>query len=142
MKFDPARDVEYRAKLAREYLEDAESRVNANDHKGCVQYSQLAAESSAKAVIATRRSPSRGHDPSSELLEIAPDLSPEIGRDTRRLAELSSLLAPEHGRTTYGEPDQFKTPRMLYDLDSARRAIAIARVAVEIMNRILSASAS
>jgi len=142
MKFNPAREVEYLVKLAREYLEDAENGFNANDHKGCVQYSQLAAENSAKAVIATRRGPSWGHDPSSELLEIASDLGPDLDQRAKRLAELSSLLAPEHGRTTYGEPDQFKTPRMLYDPDSARRAIAIAREALEIMNRILSASAS
>src|SRR3989304_5852503 len=139
MKFNPAREVEYRVQLAREYLEDAENRFGSNDHKGCVQYSQLAAENSAKAVIATRRTPTWGHDPSAELFQIASQLGSELAGKATKLAELSSQLAPEHGRTTYGEPDQFKTPRMLYDLNSANRAIANAREAIEIMNQILAA---
>lgn len=94
--------------------------MRSNDYKGCVQYSQLAAENSAKAVIATRRTPSWGHDPSTELFEreIATELPTELTEKTARLAELSSQLAPEHGRTTYGEPEKLKTPRMLLRPDT------------------------
>lgn len=138
MKFNPARDVEYRTQLAREYLEDAESRLRSDDYKGCVQYSQLASENAAKAVIATRRTPSWAHDPSAELLEVTKELAPKLAEKASRLAEISSLLAPEHGRTTYGEPERFLTPKMLYDLEWANRAITIAREAIEIMNEILT----
>lgn len=130
--------MEYRAQLAREYLQDAEDRFRSNDFKGCVQYSQLAAENAAKAVIAIRRAPSWGHDPSSELLEIAKELESGQEANATRLAEISSRLAPEHGRTTYGEPERFITPRMLYDLQAADRAIALAREAVAIMNQIIT----
>jgi HEPN domain-containing protein len=137
LKFNPAREVEYRIRLAREYLEDAEGRHRSNDFKGCVQYSQLAAENAGKAVIATRRTPSWGHDPSPELLEIAKQLVSQHKEKAGRLAEISMLLAPEHGRTTYGEPERFLTPRMLYDLEAADRAIALAREAVAIMNQLI-----
>jgi HEPN domain-containing protein len=132
--------VEYRAQLAREYLEDAESRLRSDDYKGCVQYSQLASENAAKAVIATRRTPSWAHDPSAELLEVAKELAPKLAEKASRLAEISSLLAPEHGRTTYGEPERFLTPKMLYNLEWANHAITIAREAIEIMNEILTSS--
>jgi HEPN domain-containing protein len=138
LRFDPTREMEYRAQLAREYLQDAEDRFHSNDFKGCVQYSQLASENAAKAVIAKRRTPSWGHDPSSELLEIAKELESEQDANVTRLAEISSQLAPEHGRTTYGEPERFLTPRMLYDLQAADRAIGLAREAVAIMNHMIA----
>jgi len=135
LRFNPRREVEYRAQLAHEYLEDAENSLRANDFKGCVQNSQLAAENAAKAVVATRRTPSWGHDPSPELLEVAEELDSRQAAKAKRLAELSSRLAPEHGRATYGEPERFVTPRMLYDRRAAEKAIAVARDAVSIMDR-------
>jgi len=137
LKLNPQREVEYRAQLAREYFEDAENSLRAGNFRGCVQSSQLATENAAKAVIATRRAPSWGHDPSTELLEVAEELDAQHQVKTTRLAELSSQLAPEHGRATYGEPERFITPRMLYDLEAAEKAIALAREAVEIMNQIV-----
>jgi len=141
LRFNPRHEMEYRTQMARKYLEDAEERLRSSDFKGCVQYSQLAAENAAKAVIATRRTPSWGHDPSSELLEVAKELGPEQERDAARLAEISSQLAPEHGRTTYGEPERFLTPWALYDLQAAQRAAALAREAIAIMNQIVAPSA-
>jgi len=137
LRFNPRREVEYRTQLAREYLEDAENSLSSNDFKGCVQNSQLAAENAAKAVVATRRTPSWAHDPSPELLEVAKELDSQQGAKAKRLAELSSQLAPEHGRATYGEPERFVTPRMLYDLRAAEKAIAVAREAIAIMDEVV-----
>jgi len=134
LRFNPRREVEYRAQLAHEYLEDAENGLRANDFKNCVQNSQLATENAARAVVATRRTPSWGHDPSPELLEVGKELDSKQEAKAKRLAELSSQLAPEHGRATYGEPERFVTPRMLYDLEAAEKAIAVAREAAAIMN--------
>jgi len=134
LRFNPRREVEYRAQLAHEYLEDAENGLRANDFKNCVQNSQLATENAARAVVATRRTPSWGHDPSPELLEVGKELDSKQEAKAKRLAELSSQLAPEHGRASYGEPERFVTPRMLYDLEAAEKAIAIAREAIAIMN--------
>jgi len=137
LRFNPRREVEYRTQLAREYLEDAENSLSSNDFKGCVQNSQLAAENAAKAVVATRRTPSWAHDPSPELLEVAKELDSQQEAKAKRLAELSSQLAPEHGRATYGEPERFVTPRMLYDLRAAEKAIAVAREAIAIMDEVV-----
>jgi HEPN domain-containing protein len=137
MKFDPQVDVEFRAKLAREYLEDAEARLRDGDFRGCVQYSQLAVENAAKAVVATRRVPSWTHDPSAELLQLLGEFPPERREKISRLAEISSKLAPEHGRTTYGEPEKFLTPKMLYDQNSAKEALELAREALRLMSEIL-----
>lgn len=140
MRFNPTHEMEYRLILAQKYLEDAEQRLRSSDFRGCVQYSQLAAENAAKAVIAMRRTPSWGHDPSGELLEVANELDSDRREKAVRLAEISSRLAPEHGRTTYGEPERFLTPWMLYDLQGAEGAIALAREAVAIMNQIITRS--
>jgi HEPN domain-containing protein len=137
MRFDPQADVEFRIKLAREYFEDAEARLKGGDFRGCVQYSQLAAENAAKAVIATKRVPSWTHDPSAELLQLLGDFPPEKRERISRLAEISSKLAPEHGRTTYGEPEKFLTPKMLYDQNSAKEALELAREALRLMSEIL-----
>jgi len=141
LKFNPRHEMEHRTQMARKYLEDAEERLRSSDFNGCVQYSQLAAENAVKAVIATRRTPSWGHDPSSQLLEVAKELRPEQERDAARLAEISSRLAPEHGRTTYGEPERLVTPWALYDLQATQRAIALAREAIAIMKRMIPTSA-
>jgi len=117
-----------------EYLEDAESSLRAGNFRGCVLSSQLATENAAKAVVATERAPSWGHDPSAELLEVAEELDAQHRAKATRLAEFSSQLAPEHGRATYGEPERFVTPRMLYDLEAAEKAVALAREAVKTMN--------
>lgn len=135
MKFNPRREVEYRAQLAHEYLEDAEHSLRSNDFKGCVQNSQLATENAAKAVVATRRTPSWGDDPSPELLEVAKELDSQQEAKAKRLAELSSQLAPEHGRATYGEPERFATPRMLCDRRAAEKAVAVAREAIAIKDK-------
>lgn len=140
MRFNPSRETEYRTELARRFLQDAEERLHLSDFKGCVQYSQLAAENAAKAVIATRRTPSWGHDPSAELLEVAEELGAQHRESPARLAEICSQLAPEHGRTTYGEPERFLTPWALYDLQAAQRSIALAREAVTIMNEVKDSS--
>lgn len=137
MRLNPRREMEYCAQLAREYLEDAESSLREGNFRGCVQSSQLATENAAKAVIAMGRAPSWGHDPSTELLEVARELAAQHRAKATRLAELSSQLAPEHGRATYGEPERFMTPRMLYDHGAAEKAIALAREAVEIMNQMI-----
>ena len=55
LKLNPNGEPEYRRRLAKEFLDDAEKRLATGDFRGCVQSSQLAAENAAKAVIATKR---------------------------------------------------------------------------------------
>lgn len=137
MRFNPENEVRYRVRLAREYLEDAESRLEGGDYRGCVQYSQLSAENACKAVIATRRIPSWGHDPSEELLQIAPEVNSEHRERLKKLATIAARLAPERGRATYGEPLRMLTPRMLYDVRAAEESLKPAKEAAVLMQDIL-----
>lgn len=139
MRFNPSSEAEYRQRLAKEFLEDSEGRLQAGDFRGCVQFSQLAAENAAKAVIATKRTPSWAHDPSPELLAISSDFDTRHGQSITRLAEIATTLAPEHGRTTYGEPERFATPKSLYNFDAARRALDLAKEAFGLMETLLQA---
>jgi len=110
MKLDPGGEVSYRARLALGYLRDAEESYRRGDYRGAVASSQMCAENSAKAVIAIYRIPSWSHDPSGELLEVAQHLRPDLRELASELAEIARRLAPEHGRTTYGEPIRGLTP--------------------------------
>ena len=86
-----------------------------------------------KAVIATKGTSSWADDPSSELFAISSGFDASGGQSVTRLAEIVMILAPEHGRTTYGEPERFATPKRLYDIDAARRALVLAKEAFKLM---------
>jgi len=137
LRFNPEGEVKYRFQLALEYLEDAERSMRSGDYRGCVQYSQLSAENAAKAVIATRRVPSWGHDPSEELRQAVSDMGSDFKGRAERLAAIAALLAPEHGRVTYGDPTRMLTPRMLYDVGAAERCLSLAKEAAGIMRELL-----
>jgi HEPN domain-containing protein len=53
------------------------------------------------------------------------------------LAEVAELLAPEHGRATYGEPARGLTPWEIYGREDAEEALGRARRALELMMVIL-----
>ena len=58
--------------------------------------------------------------------------SPEEVRGlAEELSDLSSTLAPEHGRATYGEPERSLTPWEIYGEEEARKALDYARRALE-----------
>jgi len=137
LRFNPEGEARYRFQLALEHLEDAERSVRSGDYRGCVQYSQLSAENSAKAVIATRRVPSWGHDPSEELRQAVSEMGSEFKGRAERLAIIAAQLAPERGRVTYGDPMRMLTPRMLYDVGAAERCLSLAKEAAGIMRELI-----
>ena len=55
----------------------------------------------------------------------------------RELAEIVGRLAPEHGRSTYGEPDRGRTPWEIYTHREAESILGDAERAVIIMRRLL-----
>lgn len=137
MEIDPSLEVEFRAKLARSYLEKARKFFSTGDFKECVEASQLSAENAGKAVISLRRIPSWSHDPSNELLEILDELRGENKEAGRELAELVHSLAPEHGLTAYGKPTEGLTPWDLYDETKARECLSKAEKAFGLMGPII-----
>ena len=135
--FDPMDEIRYRYKLAINYLRDANEAFNRGDWRGTVANAQLSAENAAKAVIAVYRVPSWSHDPSGELQELVDRMPRELADLVIELANIAKRLAPEHGRSTYGEPSMGLTPWDIYTQGDAENALGMAKKAVEIMKAIL-----
>ena len=123
--------MRYRINLARGYLRDAEEAFKRNDWRTAVASSQLCAEDSGKAVIAFFRVPSWSHDPSPELFELLDEVPHDLGRLIEELAKMVQRLAPEHGRSTYGEPVRGLTPWDIYSATDAEKALITARKSLE-----------
>ena len=135
--FDPMDEVRYRYRLAVNYLRDANEAFNRGDWRGTVANAQLSAENAAKAVIAVYRVPSWSHDPSGELQELVDRMPRELTDLVIELAGIARRLAPEFGRSTYGEPSMGLTPWDIYTQGDAENALGMAKRAVEIMKTIL-----
>lgn len=114
MSFNPLSEVRYRHRLAVEQLERSERLFSLGDWAGTVSSSQLAVENFAKAVIAAFEVPTWSHDPSNQLDGLIGRLPSDVMDDARMLAILAGELAPEHGRSSYGEPGSGLTPRDIY----------------------------
>jgi HEPN domain-containing protein len=134
---DPESEVRYRVRLAEGYLREAEENFKREDFRATVAASQLAAENAAKAIIAIFRIPSWSHDPSHELREVIFQLPQSLRPLAEELAGIAQLLAPEHGRVTYGEPTRGLTPWEIYGREDAEKALQLAKKAVELMRLIL-----
>ena len=120
-------------------MEEAEEAYRRRDYRGTVSSSQLSVENSAKAVIAIFRIPSWSHDPSIELRELIDQLPNRVKEFAEKLAEMAETLAPEHGRSTYGEPLRGLTPWEIYGERDAHTALNYARNSIEYAQKILNA---
>ncbi len=138
MSLNPLSEVRYRYRLATEHLERAERLFHLGDWVGTVSSSQLAVENYAKAVIALFEVPTWDHDPSSQLEGIKARLPEEVAGDAGRLSELAGEIAPEHGRSAYGEPIAGLTPSDIYGEDHAKDSLEKAGEARDITDKIFS----
>ena len=134
---NPLKEVEYGGRAAEKYLEEAEHFLSAGSWRAAVASAQLAAENAAKAVIAVYHLPSWTHDPSDELMSLLPQLPRGLRHEARELAEIASALAPEHARSTYGEPSRGLLPWEIYTRRDAEEAVERARRAVSLMRYML-----
>ena len=141
MNINPSKECKYRIKLAMKYLEDAKNALELNDYRRVIQSSQLCVENSAKAVISIFRIPSWSHNPAPELLDILKQVNKSLHNKIKLLAEMAKELAPEHGRSTYGEPTLGLTPWELYTRKDAEKAFKYAlksySIAKELMEILL-----
>ncbi|ADN50066.1 HEPN domain-containing protein [Vulcanisaeta distributa] len=135
--YDPIDEVNYRYRLAINYLREANEAFSRGDWRGTVAAAQLSAENAAKAVIAIYRIPSWSHDPSGELEDVMANLPRNLTELVSELAVIVRRLAPEHGRSTYGEPERGLTPWEIYSRGDAEAALGMARRAVDIMRAVL-----
>lgn len=98
-----------------------------------VSASQLAIENFAKAVVAVFEVPTWSHDPSSQLESLISRSPNDIADNVKELANLVRGIAPEHGRSTYGELSVGLLPSDIYEevhalntLESSSKARRIA----------------
>lgn len=137
MKLNPINEVKYRIKLAKNYLNDAQEAFKRGDWRMVVSSSQLCTEDAAKAVIAFFKVPSWSHDPSPELSDIVDSIPFEARNLAKELANIVRALAPEHGRSTYGEPAKRLTPWEIYNENDAKKFMEMAEKALEDALKIL-----
>ncbi len=129
--FNPREEVVYRFRLAALYLREAERAHERGDWRLVVASSQLSVENAAKSIIAYFRVPSWSHDPSEELLDVSRMLPDDLKGLVEEIAQAAHELAPEHGRSTYGEPLRGLTPWDIYSKSDAERALSLARGCLE-----------
>lgn len=137
MSFNPLSEVKYRYRLAVEQLERAERLFSLRDWVGTVSSSQLAVENFAKAVVAAFEVPTWSHDPSNQLNSLIRRLPGGLVEEVRELAVMAREMAPEHGRSSYGEPSAGLTPSDIYEEDHASNALEKAKKARIIVERVL-----
>jgi len=132
-------ETRYRLTLAEGYLERARKALASEDFSDTVSEAQLCVENAAKAVVSCFRIPGWSHDPSAELREVLEsnqlEIKKSLGSDFLRklgwLAEASHLVAPEHGRASYGDVQRRIPPWLLYSEEDARRTMGYAEASFE-----------
>jgi len=137
MSFNPLDEVKYRYRLAVEQLGRAGRLFSLVDWVGTVSSSQLAVENFAKAVIAAFEVPTWSHDPSNQLSSLIERLPEGLVEDAQELAVMAREMAPEHGRSSYGEPSAGLTPSDIYGEGHASNALEKAKKAKTIVERVL-----
>ncbi|WP_243669451.1 hypothetical protein [Vulcanisaeta sp. JCM 16161] len=69
--------------------------------------------------------------------EVMVNLPRDLTGLVSELVVIVRRLAPEHGRSTYGEPERGLTPWEIYGRGDAETALGMARRAVDIMRTVL-----
>ncbi len=139
MSVDPVGEARYRYRLAASHLARAERLLALGDWAGVAHFAQLAVENFAKAVVALYEVPTWSHDPSNQLLRLLSRIPECLAGEVRELALIARDVAPEHGRSTYGEPGEGLMPDDVYTEAHARELAAKARRAGWIAARVFEA---
>lgn len=139
MSLNPLNELRYRYRLALEHLNRSERLFSLEDWPGTVSSAQLAIENLAKSIIAMFEIPTWGHDPSSQLDRLVNRFSEDLRSLIEELALITHEIAPEHGRSSYGEPSKGVVPSEIYEKRHAQDALMKAKKAKEIVDKIMNA---
>lgn len=147
MSLNPKEEALYRLELARGHLERARKALALGDFADTMGEAQLSVENSAKAVISCFQIPSWSHDPSEELLDVIKSnrlriielLGEEFLRRLKGLAEKVHVIAPEHGRSTYGDVERRIPPWRIYSQEDARKGLDYAEDSYKIAESFVKA---
>lgn len=133
------KDAEYRLKLARGFLKEAEEDFKLSRWRSCVDNAQLSAENSGKAVISIFKPLEKTHDPSSQLKGLISKeiINGEIKKNVEIMVPLFSKLGvEEHFLSDYGDESTMKAPWEIFKKEDALEALNIARKCFNIVNKI------
>src|SRR5579863_10001637 len=115
---DAREDAEFRLRLAKGFLAEAQQDVSLQRWRSCVDNSQLSTENAAKAVLSLLGPVGRTHSPSTYLLEaIDAGKVPHGDVDrARRLAQLAEQLGRDlHMASDYGDAATRRTPWEIFN---------------------------
>jgi len=137
MSLNPLNEIRFRHRLAAEHLERAERLFSLRDWVGSVSACQLAVENFAKAVIGVFEVPTWSHDPSNQLRGLIRMMPSDMAGEITELAAFVREMAPEHGRSSYGEPGAGLLPSDIYGEEHASKVLEKARKAKRMTEKIL-----
>jgi HEPN domain-containing protein len=132
--------VQYRIRLARGFLEEAEQDFTLRRWRSCVDNSQLVVENAGKAVLAVFGITPKTHDPAQQVGKILRERKLTAAMRERMqdlLPDLLALGATEHFLTDYGDEAAQKLPWDLFDSTSASSALQSARRSIECASKIV-----
>ena len=132
-------DAEYRLRVARGFLDEAQQDAELGRWRSAVDNAQLTVENAAKAALALCGPVGRTHNPALQLrntLEAMFEWSDPSS--VQRLADLAEMLGFDvHVQTDYGDEMEGRTPWELFDEADARQALTIATEAVGLAEQIV-----
>lgn len=123
-------DAGIRLKLGGGFLKEAEEDFQLGRWRSCVDNAQLAAENSAKAVIALYEPPEKSHEPGEQFLRVSRQypIAVNIRKKLEKLAGLAGLLGWEvHVLSDYGDASTGRLPWEIYGKKEASMALKTAR---------------
>lgn len=130
---------EYRLKLARGFLEEAQQDITLGRWRSVMDNAQLAVENAAKGALSLIGPVGRTHQTAPLLREaLQHERFPKAQQEkAARLAELAESLGPDlHIQTDYGDEAGGLTPWELFDEADAQQALAMAEEALKLAESI------
>jgi HEPN domain-containing protein len=119
-------DVEYRLKLAKGFLAEAEHDFQLKRWRSCVDSSQLSVENAGKAILMLFGISPKTHEPAKHLARLIQDIElPGRIREEIRdvLPDFLTLGVEQHFMTDYGDESSYTLPWDMFTEESAQSAL-------------------
>lgn len=133
-------ETEYRIKLAKGYIKEAQKLFDVKLWRVCTGSCQLAVENACKAIIGLFKPIVKTHELSNLLLNLLAEekFSKDEILDIENLSKYADILGlKEHILTDYGDELAYKVPWEIYKEEHAKRAMEIAVDAVRIAEKFI-----
>jgi HEPN domain-containing protein len=134
-------EVSYRLGLAQGFQKEAEQDFGLERWRSCVDNAQLAAENSGKAILALFGAVPKTHQPARALEALLQTIDVVEVRNLVQsvLPDLLALGEEEHFRTDYGDETTYTLPWELFTRESAAKALAAGKGALNAAAQVVNA---